>query len=238
MKQYAKYFKAGQKIQLKVFDPSGHFDTLTVYFHDHGAGHLDLTLPYRSQEGEGYPFAEGMPLELATDALGMGARIRATFAGYAPGKHDVIRANITGELQVFQRRTQRRVDVVAGMRFSRGQGTLRTFREQWRKNIDILQKANPTTLPVFPESQVNLSSGGLRLLIKPPVEKADIFLVLLQLQKEEVPVCVLAEVVWIGHAKPGDDRLPAGMQFIGVVESDRRKIESFVQKQAVTSAPK
>lgn len=237
MKQYAKYFKPGQKIQLKVYDASGQFDILTVFFHDHGPGYVDLSLPYKTREGEEYPFTPEMRMELATDALGMGARIAVAFQGQTD-RRDIIRARIIGELQVFQRRTQRRVDVVAGMRFSRGQGTLRTFREQWKKNVEILSKTAPEALPVFPENKVNLSSGGIRLIVKPPIEKADLFLVLLQLQKNEIPVCALAEVVWVGEKKLVDDRIEAGMQFIGVVESDRKRIENFVQKQLANNPEK
>lgn len=236
MKQYAKYFKTGQKIQLRVLDPTGGFrEVLTVMFHDHGHGTIDLVLPYKSQEGEEYPFLPDMPLELSADALGMGIRMNVAFQGYTARK-DVIRVVVTGELQIFQRRTQRRIDTVAGLRFSRGQGTLRTFREQWRKNVEILQKTDPATLPAFPEAQINLSNGGLRLTIKPPLDKADLFLVLLQLRKGEVPVCALAEVAWMGSANLPEGRLSAGMQFIGIVESDRKRIDDYVKKHL--TAPK
>lgn len=238
MKQYAKYFKTGQKIQLRVLDSTnGLREVLTVFFHDHDHGTIDLILPYKNQEGEEYPFLPNMPLELSSDALGMGIRMNVAFQGYTARK-DVIRVEVTGELQIFQRRTQRRIDTLAGLRFTRGQGTLRTFREQWRKNVEILQKTNPATLPAFPEAQINLSNGGIRLIIKPPIDKADLFLVLLQLQKGEIPVCALAEVAWMGSANLPEGKLSAGMQFIGIVESDRKRIEDYVQKSLAVPKPK
>lgn len=230
MKQYAKYFKTGQKVQLRILgEATGYLEILSVFFHEHGAGTIDLLLPYHSQEGEDYPFTADMPMEMTAYAMGMSLRMNVVFKGYTTNK-EIIRVGIASELQIFQRRTQPRVDVVAGVRFSRGQGTLRTFREQWRKNVEVLQKTSPASLPAFPENQINLSNGGIRLGIKPPLEKADLFLVLLQLSKGDIPVCALAEVVWIGKTALADGRLPAGMQFIGIAETDRKRIDDYIKK--------
>lgn len=229
MKQYAKYFRPGQKILLKNLDaPTGLVEFLTVFFHDHGEGTIDLKLPYQNREGEGFPFAPGMRFELSSDALGMGVRLQVSYQQETENR-EVIRVAIESELQIFQRRTQRRIDLVTGLRYSRGQGTLRTFREQWKKNVELLQKADPATLPAFPETTLNLSTGGIRFSLAPPVEKSNLFLILFQLEQGTTPICTLAETVWIGGKNPAG-LVSVGMQFLCINESDRQRIETFVKK--------
>lgn len=229
MQQYAKYFRPEQKVQLRLVNPlDGHLEALTLYFFSHGPGYLDLTLPYKNREGEEFPFTPGMQMELATESLGIGVRMTVEFLEYADSR-EVIRVRCVSELRVFQRRTQRRIDTVAGVRFTRGQGAMRTFRAQWLKNIEILERTSPATLPPFPEVPLNLSCTGLRLAIKAPVERADLFLVLLRLKPGEKPICALCEVVWISPDPDEDGRQHCGMQFISVTEVDRKRIENHVK---------
>ncbi|OGR32048.1 MAG: hypothetical protein A2091_04240 [Desulfuromonadales bacterium GWD2_61_12] len=230
--QYPKYFKSGQKILMRALAaPAGHFEALTVFYIDHGQGFLELGIPYRAKAGEEYPFAPDMPFELLSDRLGLGLRITCTFKEYCDDGRS-IRVAITSDLQIFQRRYHRRLDTNVGLRYTRGQGTLRTFREQWQKNLTILQQGgDPAKIPAFPPCKVNISPGGIRFAINPPVETADLCLLLIQFERTELPVCALAEVVWMGDQEV-EGRLTVGMQFINILESDRKNIEKLIEHRA------
>lgn len=225
---YARYFKPGQKILLRVLEPPGRYEALTAYFQVSARGCFDLALPYRTRSEEGYPFVAGMPLELMSDHLGMGLRLASRFREQLT--ENLIRVEILGDLQIFQRRLNRRLDLTVGLRYTKGRGTLRSFREQWEKNLQILDKTQDfTKLPPFPRSRVNLSAGGIRFDLSPPVEIADLCLLLLQLDRTTRPICALAEVVWLDEQ--GDDgRRTAGMQFIGVLDSDLKRIEGLIKQ--------
>lgn len=227
---YSRYFKAGQKILLRVLEPPGRFEALTVYFQDGGANHFDLALPYRAQGEEGYPFTPGMALELMSDHLGLGLRLAGHFCERLD--ESLVRVSIESDLQLFQRRLHRRLDTTVGLRYTKGRGTLRSFREQWEKNLNILEKTRDfSSLPPFPRSQVNLSAGGVRFGIAPPVEMADLCLLLLQLEPNSRPICTLAEVVW-QQEQQADGRRSVGMRFISILDADLKRIESFVKERA------
>ncbi|MHB8713809.1 MAG: hypothetical protein ACYC9T_16055, partial [Trichloromonadaceae bacterium] len=166
---YTKYFKTGQKILLRPLDPAEQGDrgeSLTVYFKDFCQGLFELELPYRSEQEETYPFDEAIPLELLSDAFGVGIRTTALFRG-SPTPN-LIRVEPTAELSLFQRRIKARADLSIGLRYTRGLGKLRTFREQWRKNVQILAASTDLSrLGSSPRCTVNLSGSGIRFMLKP-----------------------------------------------------------------------
>lgn len=225
---FARYFKPGQKILMRVMEPPGRFEALTAIFHDSGPGRLDLTLTCQARAEENYPFAAGMPLELMSDHLGLGLRLTGRFQEQLAGNR--VRVELISDLQVFQRRLHLRLDTNVGLRYTKGRGTLRSFREQWEKNLQILDKTlDFSKLPPFPRTRVNLSSGGIRFEVSPPVEVADLCLILLQLEPASRPICALAEVVWLSEPEEGRRRV-AGMQFIGILDADQKQIEMLVRQ--------
>jgi c-di-GMP-binding flagellar brake protein YcgR len=232
---FARYFKPGQKVLLRVMEPPGRFEALTASFQEEGSDYFDLALPYHSEGGETYPFAPEMPLELMSDHLGLGVRLTCRFREQRNG--NLIRVGITGGLQIFQRRQYRRVDATAGLRYTKGRGTLRSFREQWEKNSRILEATKDfSKLPPFPRTRINLSTGGMRFEIRAPVEVADLCLILLQLDPNARPFCILAEVVWLAEQQV-DDRRAAGMRFVSILEADQKRLEAFVRERGAAEPP-
>jgi hypothetical protein len=227
---YSRYFKKGQKIILRALDPgtqTGRFESLTVYLEALNRDFLDFTLPYRNRKEEQYPFVPGMPFEILSDSMGLGVSITGRFRERVGDQ--LIRMEANHDLQVFKRRLFGRSDLKIGLRFTRGQGSLRSFREQWEKNIRILEKnGNLSQLPAFPRCRVNLSASGIRFSVKAPVEFAELFLLLLEIDGVAPPICALAEVVWTGEEE-NDDRVTAGMRFIAILESDRKRIDRFLK---------
>lgn len=229
MQQYTKYFRPEQKVQLRLLNPTNDStEALTLYFATHGPGYFDLIFPYKNREGEEFPLTPGMEMEITTESLGIGVKMNVSFIEYG-GENNIIRVKVVSDLKVFQRRTQPRVDILCGVRFTRGQGGLRSFREQWFKNIKIIEQTKVEDLPPFSQIHINLSATGLRLAIKPPVERADLFLILVQLNPKDKPVCLLCETVWAGAVRDDDGRIFCGMNIIGKTDCDHRKIESQVK---------
>jgi hypothetical protein len=225
---YAKYFRPGQRILLRVMEPPGRFEALTAVFQQSGSGCFDLTLVSQARTEENYPFVAGMPLELMSDHLGLGLRLTGRFQEQLGNNR--IRVESISDLQVFQRRLHRRLDTGVGLRYTKGRGTLRSFREQWEKNLQILDKSqNFSILPPFPRTRVNLSAGGIRFEVAPPVEVADLCLILLQLEPASRPICALTEVVWLNEAEK-DHRHIVGMQFIGILDADQKRIEALIRQ--------
>jgi hypothetical protein len=64
---YAKYFRPGQRILLRVLEPPGRFEALTAIFQQSGSGCFVLTLVSQARAEENYPFVTGMSLVLMSD---------------------------------------------------------------------------------------------------------------------------------------------------------------------------
>ncbi len=230
--RYFQYFKPGQKIYLRSLSNESadeRVELLTAHLHECGTGYLDLDLPYRFREGESYPFAEGMPFEILSDNMGMGLRVTGRFR--TQKGLEQIRLNLNNDLQIFKRRASDRQEITVGLGYTKGQGALRTFRAQWEKNIQIIANGrNLDRLPEFPHISANLSTTGIRFAIKPPVEIADLCMLLIKMD-DTAPVCALAEVVWLAEEE-SEGRRMVGMQFINILEADQKRIARFVKASA------
>lgn len=230
MQQYNKYFRPEQKVQLRLVNPLlASSETLTLLFANQGPGYFELAFPNKSRSEEEFPLTPGMAMELTTESMGVGVKMTVEFLDYVHGS-GMIRVKGIGDLKAFQRRTQPRIDIQCGVRFTRGQGALRSLREHWLKNIEIINQLDPADLPPFTQSHLNLSSSGFRLAIKPPIECADLFLVLLQLNPRGKPLCLLCETVWTGTVRDEDGRIPCGMHFIGITDADHKILEAQVKR--------
>jgi len=208
---YQRYFKNGQRLLLKALETenNGRTDLLTVYMDGGSSGTFVLTLPYSDDATEQYPFSEGMLFELSSEILGMGIRVTGTFHEKIDGKR--IALQIRPDLQMFQRRGAPRLDCKLGIRFTRGQGALKALRSTWEKNIQILHSPNaPLNLEGFKPCQVNLSSGGIRFALRPPVNLAELCLMLITV-------------------------IVSGMRFINILESDQMRINKFIAEHKTTT---
>lgn len=230
MQPYNKYFQPEQKVQLRLINPLiESTEILTLNFANQSPDYFELAFPYKSHKDVEFTMNPGMRMELMTESMGVGIKMAVEFIDYVRGS-DIIRVKRVGELKAFQRRTQPRINIECGVRFTRGQGALRSLRKHWLKNIDIINRINLKDLPPFTLSQLNLSTTGFRLAIKPPVECADPFLVLVQLTPGTKPLCLLCETVWTGPVRDKEGKIPCGMHFIGMTDSDRNTLEAQVKR--------
>ncbi len=231
---YARYFRPDQKLTLrpvKTDTTSDVIEDLSAFVLQFENNRALLRLPYDNRPGEDYPFQPGMEVELVGEALGLG--IRATGTLVTCPQRDQVEIELNPDLQAFQRRLHPRGDVRVGLRYTRGHGTLRTFRNQWEKNVRILTtKSALEKLGHFPRVDLNLGTGGIRFAIRPPVQVADLCMLLIQLTANESPICALAEVVWLAEEEnENPSRRTAGLKFINILKSDQQRIEQFLKEQ-------
>lgn len=225
---YQRYFKSGQQLLLKAQSDTvqdGRTELMTVSVVSLEDDSLVLSLPYGENAVEQYPFSEGLSFEISTEALGLGVRTTGSFKKKINGNQFSLK--LDPDLQMFQRRISPRFDCQLGIRFSRAAKTLQTMREIWEKNIKVLHSPEvPLVFDGFKSSRVNISSGGIRLVIKPPADQGELCLVLINLADSKPPVCAIAEIVWA--CMQDESAITAGMRFINILSEDQQRIDDFI----------
>jgi len=227
---YQRYFKAGQKVQLRAkqtLSTEGRNELLSASIDGGETNYFDLRLPYGPNAVAQYPFTENMPFELSADAMGLGVKVTVTYLKPLTGNQ--IRVQVLPDLQMFQRRTQLRLDCTIGIRFTRGKNSLLKLRSTWEKNASILAKTKqPAPLQGFNPCKLNLSAAGVRFSLQSPAEPTEICLMLLDLDDSKPPICALAEIVWTAE-KSEQGTVHAGMQFIDIMEQDQMRIDRYIR---------
>jgi len=225
---YQRYFKSEQQLLLQVKrddNQDNHTELLTGYVISTEGDYLVVSLPYGTNAVDQYPFREKMPFEITTEALSMGIRVQGFFDKNVSGNQ--ISIKLSSEIEMFQRRISQRLDCQLGLRFSRAARTLQTMRRVWEKNLEVLYSDEaPLIFEGFKPARVNISTGGLRLTIKPPANQGELCLLLINLEDNRPPVCVIAEIVW--SCTQDDNAITAGMRFIKILNEDQQRINKFI----------
>ncbi len=230
---YQRYFKNGQRLLLTPLDlpdSAERTELLTAFMEGGDEDRYTLILPYAEDATEQYPFTEGMSFQISSEALGLGIRVTSTLQEKIDGKRLAMKIN--PDLQMFQRRNQPRLDCVLGIRFTRGQGNLKSLRNTWEKNVQVLQSPNAqVNQEGFNNCQLNLSAGGVRFALRAPANPADLCLMLINLKDDKPPICALAEIIW---SRPEQDEsiLSAGMRFINILATDQQRIERYISEHS------
>lgn len=229
--KYQRYFKSDQQLLLRVkTDESneGRTELITVHVVSFEGDLLTVSLPYGPNAVEHYPFRAEMLFEINSEALGMGIKATASFVSKIDGSSFSIRLN--SDLQAFQRRVSERIDTRLGIRFSRAGNGLHDMRQTWEKNLEVLYSPEaPLIYDGFKPARINISSGGIRLTIKPPANQGELCLVLINLDDGKPPVCAIAEIVW--SCMQDENALSAGMRFINILSEDQLRIEAYIRQQ-------
>lgn len=227
---YQRYFKSGQQLLLKALNDTnqdGRTEVMTVFVVSLGEDSLVLSLPYGADAVDQYPFSEGLPFEISTEALGLGVRTTGNFEKKVDGNKFTLKLN--PDLQMFQRRISQRFDCELGIRFSRAAKTLQTMREIWEKNIEVLYSPEaPLAFDGFKPYRVNISSGGIRFSIPPPADQGELCLVLINLEDGKPPVCAITEFIWI--CMQDESAVTTGMRFINILSADQHRIDIFINE--------
>lgn len=226
--KYQRYFRPEQQLLIRVKTDTHQDDRtelMTGYIISADQDTIIVSLPYGTDAVDQFPFQEKMPFEITTEALGMGIRAQGHFARKVTGNQIAIQLN--SELQMFQRRISQRLDCQLGIRFSRAAKSLQTMREIWERNIEVLYSNEaPLIFDGFKPARVNISSGGLRLAIKPPANQGELCLVLVNLEDGKPPVCAISEIVW--SCTQDETAITAGMRFINILSEDQQRIDKYI----------
>ncbi len=227
---YQRYFRPEQQLLLRidnVADRDDRTELMTVYVVSSDKADLIVSLPYGVDAVDQYPFYASMQFEITSEALGMGIRASGSFVRKISGNTFALKLN--SGLQMFQRRISERYDCKLGIRFSRAAKTLLTMREIWERNLAVLHSPEaPLIFDGFKPARINISSGGIRLSIKPPANQGDLCLILINLEDGKPPVCAITEVVWL--CIQDENTVTAGMRFINILGNDQQRIDDFIKK--------
>ncbi len=228
---FQRYFRPEQQLLLRVDNDvhqDGRTELMTVYVVSSEENSLVVSLAYGADAVDQYPFRSDMTFQITTEALGMGIRATGLFVKKIDGSRFSI--SLKDDLQMFQRRISQRLDCQLGIRFSRAAKTLQTMREIWERNLEVLYSPEaPLIFEGFNSVRVNISSGGIRLTIKPPANQGELCLVLINLEDGKPPICAIAEVVWV--CMQDEESVTAGMRFINILGDDQQRIEAFINSK-------
>ena len=226
---YQRYFKPGQQLLLRIRNETRsqeRTELLTVTVSAAEEETLILALAYGSEAVDQYPFYHELPFEISGEALGLGLKATGSFEKKVDGNQFALKLN--PDLQLFQRRISPRFDCELGIRFSRAAKTLQTMRDIWERNLEVLYSPEaPLIFEGFKTTRVNISSGGVRFIIKPPANQGDLCLLLVNLEDRKPPICAIAEIVWT--CLQNESAVTAGMRFINILSDDQTRIEQFIQ---------
>ncbi len=228
--KFQRYFKSGQQLLLKATPKkdSGRTELFSVVVSTLSNDRLIVSLPYGPDAVVQYPFEDIADFEITTEAFGLGIKAFGTFEKRLGG--DRFALKLSPDLEMFQRRISQRYDCELGIRFSRAAKTLKTMREIWEKNLEVINKPDaPLLFEGFQQVPVNISAGGIRLTIKPPASQGELCLILINLNDGKPPVCTIAEVIWT--CSPDENIMTAGMRFINILANDQQRIDSFIDRQ-------
>lgn len=227
---FKRYFKTDQQLVLQSHGTESSATKRTELMIVTVAGvegnRLIVNSPYGSDVVDHYAITPDAIIEVATDVMGMGARVSGHLEKKISSNQFAISLNY--DMSLFQRRVKERLDCDLGIRFSRGAKTLPAMREIWEKNLQVLYSPEaPLIFQGFRPCRVNISAGGIRFAMKPAANQGDLCLILIHLDDSNPPVCVIAEVIW--SCMIGEEAATTGMRFINVLKQDQERINAFIR---------
>ncbi len=228
---YTRYFTPGQRLQVNTLcedNLPARRESMNVLFSNYELDYFNVVIPHTWPAIEGMPFPEGRPLEIISKRHGLWLKTTASFHSQPSDK--VIRLRMNNDLFIFNHNPQLRIETRIGLRYSAQKGNLPAFHRQWRQQISKLTTtATALTAPTFTCGQVNLSASGIRIPIQTAMQKNDLCLLMLALNKASQPICTLTEVIWTAPREESQGII-AGMQFLNILQQDQLQIEQFVNQ--------
>lgn len=227
---FQRYMKQGQSLLLRVQgessqNPRTELFAVSVVALD--GNRILLSVPHLATSADDYPFEKTTRFEVTTEAMGMGVRVTGCFEKVVD--NNCLAVKLESDLQLFQRQRSPRLDCELGIRFSRAAKTLHNMREIWQRNIDLLYSNDaPLVFDGFKPCRTNISSGGIRFIIKPPANQGELCLIMINLEDGSPPVCAIAETVW--SCTLNDMAVKVGMRFINILSEDQSRIAAFIRK--------
>lgn len=161
--------------------------------------------------------------KLTSEALGSGLQVLADLTGIVA--ENILKFRMHGALEMFQRRSVPRVDLLAPIFHLCGNFPLASFKKEWQRVMERLR--NNAVLPglVLQETEINLSAGGIGLTVDLKNRPTPLSMLFVALD-EGLPICALAETAW---EKGEDEKLRCGFRFIHILKTDQERINSRIK---------
>ncbi len=230
---YSRYFKPGHRFFFQSLTERPEittFESLRASLVECRDLDFELRVPGLSDWPGALPFARGDRIHLVSEVFGVAVRLTARFEQRLTDGH--FRLQATGDLEFFCRRSHVRYDVATLYGVLHNQEAFPVLHRRWLAWVQALRRGvSPEHLVTLNEGVVNLSGNGLRLEVDRAPEVGDLFLVVLQIEGRNTPVCVLCEAVW---SSEGDEAVPevrVGMRFVETLQEDRLWIDRYVWRR-------
>jgi hypothetical protein len=221
---YSRYFSSRQKVCLVKMSEERNSDiyvSLSGVVTSSGVDTLELLVTHGGQGAHDDEVGKAT-YKLTSEALGSGIQVLADLIGIAAGNRFQFR--IHGTLEMFQRRVVPRVELSVPIFHLRGNFPLSFFKKEWKRVMDHLRSNSVLPGLVLQESTINLSAGGIGLMVDSDYHPTPLSMFFVALDGG-VPVCALAETVW---EKRADGGLRCGFRFIHILKADQERINNCI----------
>lgn len=221
---YTRYFSPRQKVflvNMSAERDSEIYESLSGVVSSSNRDTIGLMIPQIGTGTHQYEVGK-TTFKLISEALGSGIQVLGDLTGLVAG--NIFQFRLHGQLEMFQRRIVPRVEFVARIFQLSGNFSLGHFNKEWKRVIGHLHNNGQLPGLVLQKTNVNLSAGGIGLPVDANKRPTPISLLILSLD-DDLPICVLAEIVW---EKRVDEGLRCGFRFIQILKADQERINNVV----------
>ncbi len=223
---YCRYFSLRQKVYLVNMSAERDrdlYESLSGVVTSSGMDSLELMITHGGHGTHDDEVGKAT-YKLTSEALGGGIQVLADLTGIVAD--NIFQFRMHGTLELFQRRSDSRVDLSTPIFQLRRNFRLELFKKEWKRVMDHLSNNNALPGLVLKETMVNLSAGGIGLTVEASNRPTSLSMFFIALD-EGLPVCALAETAW---EQKVEDGLRCGFRFIHILKADQERINNYVSE--------
>lgn len=236
---YSRYFSLKQKaylINMSEGRDREHYESLSGIIVNRYQNIIELQIPYAT--GLELPDAsKKIEYKLTTEAFGMGLQMIAELVQVNGHTYQL---QLRDNLEIYQRRQTARIETTIKLFHARQNFPLIFYRKEFKRIMDYMKGQGLPPNLKFQDSVVNLSMGGIRLVVEPQEQPSPLSMFFIDLDGKLPPVLAVAETAW---QRQEDKQLLCGHRFIHILKSDQERINRYVtaiqkERGLQVSAPK
>ena len=228
---YSRYLAPRQKaflINLSEERDREHFESLSGIILECNRDTVSIQIPYTTDFPSPETTGKTVTFKITTEAIGSGIQVMADLVRISDGS--VFHLLLRGPLELYQRRITPRVDTTLKIFQIRRDATLAVYRKEFKRVLDGMKTLGVRPKLALKETGVNLSMGGLRILVDPQETVYPLAMFFLDLSASELLVCAVAELVWMQRK---DDLQACGYRFMQISKADQERIGRYVNSLRV-----
>lgn len=225
LSNYSRYFPLKQKVVLINISQErewDQYDSLSGSIVAYHGDTIDLQVPYSTGQIRDAGRNLNTTYKVITESFGVGMQIAADLVKIT--SDNLLSLRLSSVLEVFKRCENPRIDSTIKLFHLREENTLATCKVKFRQLVERERKGLPLDLSLK-ENQVNMSTGGIRLVAESNEKSSPLALCVIDLEDGQPPVCAIAETAW--NRRIGASTV-IGHRFITILKSDQRRIGRYV----------